>query len=181
VTVCVQKTVEVDSRIRRQLENQTCQFIHFLQSVVALRMATSHSADSPSGGLAASRGSNLGKTLISEYSYPHDPPSPTIHPEATASHLEGVLLGNTSLALQLAHVIHTDISCAEELSRFSDKLAQAVPLQTLGIWIDPIDSTSEYIKGVNGDRFKVDSTIRPAISVGDGNDGTSKNHKNRQK
>lgn len=58
---------------------------------------------------------------------------------ATSKHLVTVLDGNESAALLLADIIHAEISLgADETQALEDKLDFELPLDQLGIWIDPI-------------------------------------------
>ena len=92
----------------------------------------------------------------------------------TVNHLETVLGGNRKLAARLAKVIHVStegnvgidndvetessapfsFSHQEDLLPFANRLSTPIPLQNLGIWVDPIDSTAEYIKGLDGANFQ---------------------------
>ena len=45
-------------------------------------------------------------------------------------------------------------SSRDDLLSHATRLSAPIPLQSLGIWIDPIDSTAEYIKGVDGNKFR---------------------------
>ena len=95
--------------------------------------------------------------------------------EETRDHLETVLGGNQKLASRLAEVIHApddddadadnndnnavdssspSFSRHEDVLPFASRLSAPIPLQSLGIWVDPIDSTAEYIKGVDGNKFR---------------------------
>ena len=93
--------------------------------------------------------------------------------DETRDHLETVLAGNRKLASKIAEVIHADddcgsggvsdsalssssspFSCREDVLPHASRLSAPIPLQSLGIWIDPIDSTAEYIKGVDGTKFQ---------------------------
>ncbi|XP_076057821.1 inositol polyphosphate 1-phosphatase isoform X2 [Oratosquilla oratoria] len=65
--------------------------------------------------------------------------------ELTAQLLAKVLNGNTQAAALLASVVHSCISLPLE-----EELATQIPslpTDDLGIWIDPIDSTGEYVRG----------------------------------
>ncbi|KAF2348027.1 Inositol monophosphatase-like [Trinorchestia longiramus] len=64
--------------------------------------------------------------------------------EATAALLAQVLNGNNTAAAALAHEVHrSDVTSGVSVS----SALPALPLENLAIWIDPIDSTAEYIKG----------------------------------
>ncbi|CAL4091665.1 unnamed protein product, partial [Meganyctiphanes norvegica] len=68
--------------------------------------------------------------------------------EQTANLLAKVLDGNMEAASLLAAVVHSEVTAQidEELIAKIPEL----PVDNLGIWIDPIDSTAEYVKGNNG-------------------------------
>lgn len=70
--------------------------------------------------------------------------------EQTADLLAKVLDGNAEAASLLAAVVHSEVTAKidEELIR----KVPVLPLDNIGIWIDPIDSTSEYVKGNNGNQ-----------------------------
>ena len=85
--------------------------------------------------------------------------------EETRDHLETVLAGNRKLASRLAEVIHapedadgdndsSSFSRREDVLPYASRLSAPIPLQSLGIWVDPIDSTAEYIKGIDGNKFR---------------------------
>lgn len=58
---------------------------------------------------------------------------------STSEHLTTVLCGNETAARLLAELIHTDIVLeTEEIRALEDQLAFELPLNELGIWIDPI-------------------------------------------
>lgn len=65
-------------------------------------------------------------------------------PEETAELLARVLDGNREAAGKLARVVHSDIDSPEEVCLPN---AGKIDLGNHGVWIDPIDSTSEYIGG----------------------------------
>ncbi|XP_046396460.1 inositol polyphosphate 1-phosphatase [Ischnura elegans] len=66
-------------------------------------------------------------------------------PGETSSMLCKVLDGNENAANLLAAEVHKEIRLEEDFSRLSD--FPSLPISELGIWIDPIDSTAEYISG----------------------------------
>ncbi|ROT70430.1 hypothetical protein C7M84_011279 [Penaeus vannamei] len=68
--------------------------------------------------------------------------------EETATLLEKVLDGNREAADLLAAVVHTAIIVKPD-STLAAKIPK-IPLDNLGIWIDPIDSTGEYVRGEIG-------------------------------
>lgn len=64
----------------------------------------------------------------------------------TAELLSRVLGGDTHAAQVLAAEVHRDLN-AKELSLEEDLPDLNLPLDRCGMWIDPIDSTAEYISG----------------------------------
>lgn len=64
--------------------------------------------------------------------------------EGTAELLSRVLDGNVSASEALAKVVHQDVDLTD---RTLESLEIRVPQDILGIWVDPIDSTYQYIKG----------------------------------
>ncbi|MGH0150099.1 UNVERIFIED_CONTAM: hypothetical protein FKN15_016387 [Acipenser sinensis] len=62
----------------------------------------------------------------------------------TAALLCSVLDGNEEAAGLLAKTIHQEIELRDPAA---ERLELAIPTSSMGIWIDPIDSTSQYIKG----------------------------------
>lgn len=66
----------------------------------------------------------------------------------TARLLERVLDGNTAAARKLAQIVHSNPEVCEDTELSTCPVAC---VSSLGIWIDPIDSTSEYIAGKWGD------------------------------
>nr|XP_004660269.1 inositol polyphosphate 1-phosphatase [Jaculus jaculus]XP_045003676.1 inositol polyphosphate 1-phosphatase [Jaculus jaculus] len=64
--------------------------------------------------------------------------------EATAELLSRVLNGNKSASDALARVVHEDVAFSDPTL---DSLEISIPQDILGIWVDPIDSTYQYIKG----------------------------------
>ncbi|XP_036175453.1 inositol polyphosphate 1-phosphatase isoform X3 [Myotis myotis] len=62
----------------------------------------------------------------------------------TAELLSKVLNGNQLAAGALAKVIHEDVAFADPAL---DSVQVTIPHDTLGIWVDPIDSTHQYIQG----------------------------------
>ncbi|KRT83983.1 hypothetical protein AMK59_882, partial [Oryctes borbonicus] len=67
--------------------------------------------------------------------------------EETSSLLEKVLNGDRHAAELLAEAVHTDVNLAVVNTR-KDIPDDPVVNEDLSIWIDPIDSTSEYINGI---------------------------------
>ncbi|XP_069682433.1 inositol polyphosphate 1-phosphatase isoform X2 [Periplaneta americana] len=65
---------------------------------------------------------------------------------ATAALLSTVLCGDIQAANVLAAEVHKDIS-VEELDLEDSLPLLDLPLEQYGMWIDPIDSTAEYISG----------------------------------
>lgn len=71
--------------------------------------------------------------------------------ESTSKHLTTVLCGNEIAARLLAELIHTDIVLeTEQIKEMEEQLDFELPLNELGIWIDPIDSTTEYLSNSPG-------------------------------
>lgn len=64
--------------------------------------------------------------------------------EETAELLSRVLDGNVSASEALAKVVHQDVDLSDPTL---ESLEVRVPQDILGIWVDPIDSTYQYIKG----------------------------------
>lgn len=67
----------------------------------------------------------------------------TENPSNTTKMLEKVLDGNENAAIALTNEIHKDMDVEESLN-FEDDIEIN---SNIGIWIDPIDATSEYISG----------------------------------
>ena len=61
---------------------------------------------------------------------------------------------NNSEASDGSGGVASPFSCREEVLPHAGRLSAPIQLQSLGIWIDPIDSTAEYIKGVDGVKFR---------------------------
>lgn len=71
--------------------------------------------------------------------------------EGTSNLLLKVLDGNYKAANLLANVVHSSgtVNFDEYLTKFIDEnISIELNLNDIGIWIDPIDSTSEYVNGV---------------------------------
>lgn len=66
-------------------------------------------------------------------------------PGDTSAILCKVLDGNENAANLLAAEVHKEINLEEDFSKFSE--FPELPVDQFGIWIDPIDSTAEYISG----------------------------------
>lgn len=71
--------------------------------------------------------------------------------QKTAKLLEQVLDGNRIAAKLLAENVHADTSALPEdivkdLGQLPEK-SNSLPIEDFGIWIDPIDSTANYIRG----------------------------------
>ncbi|MBZ3880293.1 Inositol polyphosphate 1-phosphatase [Sciurus carolinensis] len=64
--------------------------------------------------------------------------------EETAQLLSKVLNGNKSASEALAKVVHQDVAFADPAL---DSIVINIPQDLIGIWVDPIDSTYQYIKG----------------------------------
>jgi len=75
--------------------------------------------------------------------------------QATSDLLEKVLDGNTKAAQLLAQAVHSPISEVSEAARKNVAAIPDLDLETsqCGIWIDPIDSTANYIEG--GERGQI--------------------------
>ncbi|KAH3719090.1 inositol polyphosphate 1-phosphatase-like [Dreissena polymorpha] len=67
-------------------------------------------------------------------------------PELTKRLLCQVLDDNETAASVLADVIHREV-VAKEIGVIDDQLAVDLQVDDLGVWIDPIDSTAQYIQG----------------------------------
>jgi len=67
----------------------------------------------------------------------------------TRSILDVVLDGNQNMSSVLASEVHKEIELSPNITAFIDSLQehQGLDLSSLGVWIDPIDGTSQYIKG----------------------------------
>ncbi|XP_076360918.1 inositol polyphosphate 1-phosphatase [Tachypleus tridentatus] len=63
----------------------------------------------------------------------------------TENLLAKVLDGNNNAAVLLANLVHKDINNSVVEPRLDSSIQ--LPLNDIGIWIDPIDSTSEYVNG----------------------------------
>lgn len=57
-----------------------------------------------------------------------------------------VLTGNQGAADILAKLVHSQIEISEKTP---DDIPEDFKIDDLGIWIDPIDGTNNYIKGTN--------------------------------
>lgn len=64
--------------------------------------------------------------------------------EETVELLSKVLNGNMLASEALAKVVHQDVTLTDPTL---DSIEINIPQDTLGIWVDPIDSTYQYIKG----------------------------------
>ncbi|XP_048474960.1 inositol polyphosphate 1-phosphatase-like [Rhincodon typus] len=71
--------------------------------------------------------------------------------QETAELLGKVLDGNLKAAGLLAKCIHESV-CIDDPDL--QKLTIDIPIDAIGIWVDPIDSTNQYIKGQFEDKFK---------------------------
>nr|XP_033800007.1 inositol polyphosphate 1-phosphatase [Geotrypetes seraphini] len=71
--------------------------------------------------------------------------------EETEALLNQVLNGKTVAAEVLARVVHKDIPIIDPVL---DAVRLEVPQNTLGVWVDPIDSTYQYVKG-SGDSVPI--------------------------
>lgn len=70
--------------------------------------------------------------------------------EKTKSLLASILDENKEAASILAEIVHTDVSICDTCS--TQNLDQNLNVDNLGVWIDPIDSTAQYIHGLVGER-----------------------------
>lgn len=71
--------------------------------------------------------------------------------QATAELISKVLDGNLKAAGLLSKCIHEDIRIDGPAS---EELNIDIPMDTIGIWVDPIDSTNQYIKGQLEEKYK---------------------------
>ncbi|XP_059812336.1 inositol polyphosphate 1-phosphatase [Hypanus sabinus] len=76
--------------------------------------------------------------------------------QETAELISKVLDGNLKAANLLAKCIHEDVHIDGPVL---GKLNIDIPMDTIGIWVDPIDSTNQYIKGQLEEKFN--SGIHP--------------------
>ncbi|XP_059490742.1 inositol polyphosphate 1-phosphatase [Neocloeon triangulifer] len=67
--------------------------------------------------------------------------------EDTAELLCKVLDGDKSAADLLALEVHRDVTVESDIPNELNDTNNLLPMDTIGIWIDPIDSTAEYIQG----------------------------------
>ncbi|EDW97305.2 inositol polyphosphate 1-phosphatase [Drosophila yakuba] len=67
--------------------------------------------------------------------------------EDTASCLQAVLSGHEGAASALATEVHREVSFSSEKLGEIAQLPDELDYANLGIWIDPIDATAEYISG----------------------------------
>lgn len=67
--------------------------------------------------------------------------------EDTAASLQAVLSGHEDAASALATEVHRDVSFSSEKLGEIAQLPDELDYGNLGIWIDPIDATAEYISG----------------------------------
>ncbi|KAL3832673.1 hypothetical protein ACJMK2_024295 [Sinanodonta woodiana] len=68
--------------------------------------------------------------------------------EETSSFLATVLNDNKTAADLLSAVVHSPVHISQHLN--SDLLDTVLTVEDIGIWIDPIDSTAQYIQGQVG-------------------------------
>ncbi|KAH9370521.1 hypothetical protein HPB48_006274 [Haemaphysalis longicornis] len=73
---------------------------------------------------------------------------------------ERVLDGNSVAAAKLAQIVHSNPEVSEDTDLASCPVAR---VSSLGIWIDPIDSTSEYILGKWGDEEEGSSVVSSGL------------------
>lgn len=69
-------------------------------------------------------------------------------PAETKALLLKVLNGNDAAAEALAEEIHKTVS-TEETEQLPEVIKSSIDVEKIGIWIDPIDGTAEYINAVN--------------------------------
>ncbi|XP_046350111.2 inositol polyphosphate 1-phosphatase-like [Haliotis rufescens] len=69
-------------------------------------------------------------------------------PQETASSLKEVLDGNEKAAAILSEALHEDVEATVDATLESQE--QEVAVDDVGIWIDPIDSTAQFIRGQSG-------------------------------
>merc|ERR1712002_743400 len=70
---------------------------------------------------------------------------------ATKELLARVLNDNKEAADLLAKEVHSDIKLDDILTSTIDKYNDSFNKEDIGVWIDPIDATSQYIKGGDED------------------------------
>lgn len=70
--------------------------------------------------------------------------------EKTKNLLASVLDENKEAADILAKIVHSEVSVCDTCS--TQNLDQNLIVENLGVWIDPIDSTAQYIQGQVGER-----------------------------
>ncbi|XP_067891739.1 inositol polyphosphate 1-phosphatase-like isoform X2 [Heterodontus francisci] len=69
----------------------------------------------------------------------------------TAELLSKVLDGNMTAAEILAKIVHLDVSVKDPAL---EKVKADIPQDTMAVWVDPIDSTFQYIKGYADEKPK---------------------------
>ncbi|XP_067843835.1 inositol polyphosphate 1-phosphatase-like [Heptranchias perlo] len=69
----------------------------------------------------------------------------------TAELLSKVLDGNMAAAELLARIVHHDVSIKDSAL---EKVEADIPQDTMAVWVDPIDSTFQYIKGYADEKPK---------------------------
>ncbi|XP_076460950.1 inositol polyphosphate 1-phosphatase-like [Babylonia areolata] len=79
--------------------------------------------------------------------------STTIHlcatQEQTTQLLKDILDDDEEAASLLSHVVHSQVEAAPSIEHL-EMLHTSIPADDVGIWIDPIDSTAQYISGQVG-------------------------------
>lgn len=79
-------------------------------------------------------------------------------PEETSKLLSRVLTGNQSAADILAKLVHFDPKPSYESLDQQISECECIAIDDLGIWIDPIDGTNNYIRGKDeADAIKIQS------------------------
>ncbi|XP_073504040.1 inositol polyphosphate 1-phosphatase isoform X2 [Phyllobates terribilis] len=66
--------------------------------------------------------------------------------EGTANLLQRVLDNNKAAAKTLARAVHQEVTLTDEAL---DAVNVHIPLENIAVWVDPIDSTYQYIKGLD--------------------------------
>ncbi|XP_031565218.1 inositol polyphosphate 1-phosphatase-like [Actinia tenebrosa] len=73
------------------------------------------------------------------------------NPVATANHLRKVMNDNNSAATLLANIVHNNVTMVTEQDDENLKnIGFELDINNIGIWIDPIDGTAEYISRAQG-------------------------------
>jgi len=75
---------------------------------------------------------------------------------ATKELLTKVLNDNDEAAKLLAKQVHAKVTVDDDKNEEIEVVKESVNIDDIGIWIDPIDATSQYIKGVDDDVSETD-------------------------